>query len=193
MSDQDFMTNNNPNEIIAIPSNREAEEALLGSILINPTTFLDVAAFLDPDDFYIMRNKWIFEAFRKLNQDHTPFDLLTVSETLSGMGHLEEVGGQSYLVSLANQVPSSLHAEAYGRIIEGNAVRRRMLAAANDIAKLAYRQDRSVDTVVDEAEKAIFGVSEKRNRGDLVPINRVLQEYMDRVFTNQHKSGEIQG
>jgi replicative DNA helicase len=107
----------NPSDLISIPSNRDAEEALIGSILINPEVFNEVAHFLESDDFYIMRNKWIYEAFRKLASDRVPFDLLTVSETLAGMGHLEEIGGVNYLAGLASQVPSSLHAEAYGRII----------------------------------------------------------------------------
>ena len=166
---------------------------LIGSILINPEVFNEVAHFLESDDFYIMRNKWIFEAFRKLSSDRVPFDLLTVSETLAGMGHLEEIGGVNYLAGLASQVPSSLHAEAYGRIIEGNAVRRRMIAAANDIAKMAYRQDQPIDVMVDEAEKTIFAVSEKRNRRDLIEIKQVLNDFYEGFLSRQAQGGEILG
>ncbi len=193
MSDHDFIANNNPSDLLTIPNNRDAEEALIGSILINPQVFNEVAFFLEADDFYIMRNKWIFEAFRKLSTDRVPFDLLTVSETLAGMGHLEEIGGVNYLASLANQVPSSLHAEAYGRIIEGNAVRRRMIAAANDIAKMAYRQDQTIDVMVDEAEKTIFSVSEKRNRRDLVEIKGVLDDFLVNYIARQGRGDEILG
>jgi replicative DNA helicase len=193
MSDQDFIVESNPSDLISIPSNRDAEEALIGSILINPEVFNEVAHFLESDDFYIMRNKWIYEAFRKLSSDRVPFDLLTVSETLAGMGHLEEIGGVNYLAGLASQVPSSLHAEAYGRIIEGNAVRRRMIAAANDIAKMAYRQDQPIDMMVDEAEKTIFSVSEKRNRRDLIEIKQVLNDFYDGFISRQAQGGQILG
>jgi len=73
------------------------------------------------------------------------------------MGQLAEIGGPAYLTYLVTNVPTSLHAEAYGRIIEENSIRRRMLTAANDIAKLAFKEGASVDDVMDEAEKAIFG------------------------------------
>jgi replicative DNA helicase len=193
MSDQDYMQDNASSGILSVPYNRDAEEALIGSILINPEAFLEVAAFLDPDDFYIIRNKWIWEAFRHLTQAETPFDLITVSKELEDNGHLEDIGGRAYLMGLANQVPSSLHAESYGHIIQENAIRRRMLAAANDIAKLAYRQDQSIATVIDEAEKAIFSVSEKRIRHDLVPIKDVLGKYLERVETMAQRSDEVYG
>ena len=193
MSNQDLSQDKLTSGVLSVPSNREAEEALIGSVLINQEVFLEVASFLDPEDFYIMRNRWIWEAFRQLNETRTPFDLVTISEVLASHGHLEEAGGIPYLMGLANQVPSSLHAEAYGRIVEDNATRRRMLAAANDIAKLAYRQDQSIDTVVDEAEKAIFNVNEKRTRGDLLPISKVLGEYYERIDSLAQRSDEIYG
>ena len=193
MSNQDLSQDKLTSGVLSVPSNREAEEALIGSVLINQEVFLEVASFLDPEDFSILRNRWIWEAFRQLNETRTPFDLVTISEVLASHGHLEEAGGIPYLMGLANQVPSSLHAEAYGRIVEDNATRRRMLAAANDIAKLAYRQDQSIDTVVDEAEKAIFNVNEKRTRGDLLPISKVLGEYYERIDSLAQRSDEIYG
>jgi len=110
-----------------------------------------------------------------------PIDFLTVSDALENMELLEEIGGPAYLTSLINNVPTSLHAEAYGKIIEETSIRRRMLTAANDIAKLAYQQDSSVETVMDEAEKAVFGVSERRMTRDLQSIQDVLSEYYDRI------------
>ena len=145
-----------------VPHNREAEEALLGSVLINPEAYYDVAPFLQADDFYIHRHQWIWQVFVRLHERRSPIDFLTVTEDLGRMGQLAEIGGPAYLTYLVTNVPTSLHAEAYGRIIEENSIRRRMLTAANDIAKLAYKEASSVDDVMDEAEKAIFGVSERR-------------------------------
>jgi replicative DNA helicase len=180
-------------EVQSIPHNRDAEESLLGSILINPEAFFDVAQFLQADDFYIHRNRWVWEAFERLSEKRIPIDLLTINEDLSQHDHLVELGGSSYLTSLANRVPSSLNAEAYGHIIEEYALRRRLLSAANDVAKLAYNQERGVDNVIDEAEKAVFAISERRVRHDLQPIKAVLSEYYDRVDELARRSEEIYG
>ncbi len=120
-----------------VPQSREAEEAVIGAVLINPEAYYDVAQFLQADDFYIHRHRWIWEAFTRLHERRVPVDFLTVSEELDQLGQLAEVGGPAYLTALINNVPTSLHAEAYGRIVEETAIRRRMLSAANEIAKLA--------------------------------------------------------
>ena len=164
-----------------VPHSREAEEAVLGSILINPDAYYDVAQFLKADDFYIHRHRWIWEAFTRLHERRIPIDFLTVTEELDQLGQLSEAGGPAYITALISNVPSSLHAEAYGRIVEQTSVRRKMLEAANQIAKLAYQEDMTVDMAMDEAEKAIFGVSERRVTRDLQPIQQVLSEYYDRI------------
>ncbi|GJQ35394.1 MAG: replicative DNA helicase [Anaerolineales bacterium] len=163
-----------------IPHSREAEEAVVGAVLINPEVYYDIAQFLSPDDFYIHRNRWIWEAFIRLHEARTPIDLLTLSEDLERTGQLNEIGGSAYLTSLINQVPTSLNAESYGRIVEENSLRRRMIQAANQIASLAYKGD-AIDNVMGEAEKAVFGVSERRNKHDLLPIRAVLSTYYDRI------------
>jgi len=164
-----------------VPHSREAEEAVIGAVLINPEAYYDVAQFLQVEDFYIHRHRWIWQAFTRLHEQRTPVDFLTVTEELDQMGQLAEVGGPAYLTALINNVPTSLHAEAYGRVVEETAVRRRMLDAANAIAKLAYKEDLGIDEVMNEAEKSIFGVSERRLTRDLQPIQQVLSEYYDRI------------
>ena len=164
-----------------VPHSREAEEAVLGSILINPESYYDVAQFLQPEDFYIHRHRWIWAAFTRLHEKRVPIDFLTVSEELNQQGQLIEVGGPAYLTALINNVPTSLHAEAYGHLVEETSVRRRMLEAANQIAKLAYQQESSIEAVMDEAEKSVFGVSERRMTRDLQSIQQVLSDYYDRI------------
>jgi len=176
-----------------IPHSREAEEAVIGAVLINPEAYYDVAQFLQADDFYIHRNRWIWEAFTRLHERRTPIDALTVAEELDQHGQLAEVGGSAYLSILTQSVPSSLHAEAYGRIVEENAIRRRMLNAANEIAKLAYQQDAGIEMVMNEAEKSIFGVSERRTTRDLQPIKQALGEYYDRIDQLSSRTDEMYG
>ncbi|MGE5223983.1 MAG: replicative DNA helicase [Omnitrophica WOR_2 bacterium] len=164
-----------------VPQSREAEEAVIGAVLINPEAYYDVAQFLQPDDFYIHRHRWIWDTFNRLHERRVPIDILTVAEELDQQSKLADIGGPAYLTALINNVPTSLHAEAYGRLVEESAIRRRMLTAANDIAKLAYKEEMGVETVMDEAEKAIFGVSERRMTRDLQPIQQVLSDYYDRI------------
>jgi len=177
----------------AQPHSRQAEEAVLGSILIDPEAYYNIAQFLKPEDFYIVRNRWIWEAFTRLHESRKPLDYLTVCQELDQQGQLSEVGGPAYIMSLINQTPSSLNAEAYGKLVEEHSVRRRMLQAANDLARLAYDQKQSVDTVMDEAEKAIFGISERRVHRDLQPIQTVLSEVYDRVDQLRRQDEEIMG
>jgi len=175
------------------PHSRQAEEAVLGSVLINPESYYDVAQFLQPDDFYIIRNRWVWETFNRLHESRRPIDYLTVTEDLAQQAHLEEMGGPAYILSLINQTPTSLHAEAYGRLVEENAIRRRMLTSANELARLAYNQQNSVDTILNEAEKQIFGLSERRVQRDLQPISRVLSEVYDRVDLLSRRDDDIYG
>ncbi len=177
----------------SIPHSREAEEAVIGAVLINPDVYYDVAQFLNADDFYIHRHKWIWEAFTRLHEQRTPIDLLTVADELDRMGQLVELGGPAYLTALVNQVPTSLNAESYGRIVEAHAIRRKMINAANRIASLAYDEGALVDTVMDEAEKAIFDVSERRLTHELQPISSVLSEYYDRIDDLAKRPDEIFG
>ncbi len=172
---------------------KEFEEAVIGSILINPEAYYDVAPFLKADDFHVHRNRWIWETFMRLNEKRIPIDYLTVSEELNQMGQLAEAGGPAYLTSLINNVPTSLHAEAYGRTVEENSIRRKMLSAANDIAKLAYQESIRVEDVMDGAEKAVFGVSERRMTRDLQPIQQVLSEYYDRIDQLASRGEDIYG
>jgi len=176
-----------------VPHSREAEEAVLGAVLINPEAYYDVAQFLRGDDFYIHRHQWIWEAFVRLHERRVPIDILTVVEELDQLGQLAEVGGAAYLTALVNNVPTSLHAEAYGRIVEQTSLRRKMLEAANQIAKLAYQEETGIEAVMDEAEKAVFGVSERRLTRDLQSIQQVLSNYYDRIDQLAQRNEDFYG
>ena len=175
------------------PHNRQAEEAVLGSVLINPESYYDVAQILEADYFYIIRNRWIWEVFTYLHENRSPIDILTISEELENRNQIEEIGGQAYLLMLVNQTPSSLNAEAYAKIVEETSVRRRMLASANEMAKLAYQQDKPIEKIIDSAEKSVFNLSERRISRDLQSIQTVVSRYYDRVSQLYQRSEEIFG
>ncbi len=180
------MAENNPEETSlpsapVIPHNREAEEAVVGAVLINPEVYYDLAQFLQPEDFYIVRHRWIWEAFKRLHDRRIPLDFLTVTQELENVAQLGEIGGPAYITTLINQVPTSMHAEAYGHMVESASIRRRMLTAANQVAALAYDEGEVIENVMQEAEKSIFNVSERRLRQDVKPIKDVLRDVYDIV------------
>lgn len=176
-----------------VPHSREAEEAVIGSILINPEAYYDVADFLTGEDFHIHRLRWIWDAFTRLHEQRVPIDLLTVTEELDKQGHLAEIGGPAYLTSLLNNVPTSLHAEAYGRLVQQTSIRRRLLEAANKIAKTAYQENLTVEAAIEEAEKAVFGASEHQLSTDLKPIKQVISDYYDRIDQLSRRPDEFFG
>ena len=175
-----------------VPYVRDAEEAVLGAVLVNPEAFYDVVQFLSSEDFFLHRNRWIWEAFEALTEQRIPIDVLTVSEELERKSRLDEAGGTSYLAALIGSVPTSLHAEAYGHLVEETATRRRLLEAANSIARLAYQTDTLIEDVVNDAEKAVFGVSERRLTHELQPIKNVLSDYYDRIdYLARHRDESL--
>ena len=168
---------------VEVPHNREAEESLLGSILIYPNGYHQVASFLCAADFYIHRHRWIWKAIDQLHEQRSPVDFVTLTDALDRSGHLAEIGGPAYLTSLTNRVPSSLHAEAYGRIVHEMAVRRQMLAAANQIARSAYRTEEAIEDSIGEAESVIFKMVQKPTDRELIPVSKVVSEVYDEVST----------
>lgn len=176
-----------------VPQNIEAEEAVLGALLIDPEAIFRVSAFLHADDFYLQKHRWIYEVIVTLHDQREPLDFLTLTTALERRQQLEGVGGAAYISQLVNAVPSAINVEAYGRMVEQTAIRRRLLEAASDIARLAYDEERPVDEVVDRAEQVLFGISEKRVTRDLQPIQEVVQRYYDRVEYLYAHRGEPMG
>jgi replicative DNA helicase len=163
------------------PHSVEAEEAVLGSILMNPEALHEVAAFLSAEDFFILRHGWIYEAFLRLHERSDALDTRTLAEELRAQERLDDIGGEAYLNYLPTTVPTALHAEVYGHIVERAAIRRRLLGAAGDIAKLAHDEDRDINQVIDQSEASLFAVTERRLRQELVPIRVAISQYFDRI------------
>ena len=175
------------------PQNIEAEEAVLGALLIDPDAIIRVATILRPEDFYREKHGWIYDVILALHERREPIDFLTVVDELERREQLEQVGGAAFITTLINAVPTSVHAEHYARIVERAATRRRLLEAAGQIAALAYQEADDVAEVVDRAEQLLFGVSERRISRELVPIKQVLNEYYDRIEYLTRHQGEVIG
>lgn len=193
MQDLPDPNDEHPSEIQTIPHNRDAEESLLGSILIDPEVFNEVVQFINGEDFYIHRNRWVWNAIARLVENRIPVDMLTLTEHLSAQNQLVELGGPAYLTMLTSRVPSALNAVSYAHIVEEYAIRRRLLSAANDVAKLALDQEKPLKIVIDDAEKGIFAISERHGQQDTRPLTAVMNDYYDHVTNLAQQSEEFFG
>jgi replicative DNA helicase len=175
------------------PHSVEAEEAVLGSVMIDPETIFRLSPFLHAEDFFIVKNQWVWDVFMALHERREPIDFLTVCNELEARGQLAEVGGAAYVSHLINVVPTAIHAEGYGRIVERTSLRRKLLGAASDIAQLAYEESEDIDEVIDRAEQSLFAVSERRAARELVPVSEVVRAYYDRIQYLYEHRGEPLG
>ena len=175
------------------PQSIEAEQSVLGALLIDKDAVIEVAEFLRADDFYRGHHGTIYAAVLELYERREPVDLVTVSEVLERNGHLDAVGGSAYLTSLINLTPTAVNAVHYGRIVERKAVLRNLIAAAGRIAGIGYEETADVSAAVDRAEQELFAVSQKRIEAGFSPLKALLHSAYDRLdYLHQHK-GEISG
>ncbi len=175
------------------PHSIEAEEAVLGSILINPDALFEVASFLMAEDFFIVRNGWVWGAIFAVHERNDAVDSLTVIDELRKRGQLDQVGGSAYITYLINNTPTHVHAETYGRIVERAAIRRRLLAAASEIAQTAIEENAEVGEIIDHAEATLYGVTERRISRSLTPIGVASSNFYDRVEKLAEKPGQTLG
>jgi replicative DNA helicase len=175
------------------PHSVEAEEAVLGSILIDPDVIFRVGEFLAGEDFYIIKNQWVWEACRALHERREPIDFVTVTHELEARSQLDEIGGATYISHLINVVPTAIHAGGYGHIVERTANRRRLLRAASEIAQLAYDESGDDDLVNDRAEQSILSARRSRGVRDTRPITQVLKDYYERIRYLYEHRGEPLG
>ncbi|MFM9108598.1 MAG: replicative DNA helicase [Chloroflexota bacterium] len=170
------------------PHNLEAEQSVLGSLLIDRDAVIRVAAFLRPDDFYHPGNGAIYRAVKDLYDRREPTDLVTLSDELGRRDQLDQVGGPAYLTSLVNAVPNAVHVEYYGKIVERTATLRRLIDAGAQIVGIGYQDGLEIEDALDAAERAIFDVSQKRRTKDFVSIAEVLDSIFDRLDSQRDRA-----
>lgn len=175
------------------PHNLEAEQSLLGSLLIDRDAIIRVAAFLRPEDFYTVANGTIYRAILDLYNRREPTDFITLSDELQRRGQYELAGGLSYLSSLLNVVPTAVHVEYYARIVERSSTLRRLIDAGTEIVDIGFREGIETEEALDAAERAIFTVSQARQTKDFVSMGEVLDRFFDQIDYLQQHRGEVVG
>jgi len=171
------------------PHSQDAEESVLGAILLDRDAVIAVAQFLDPSDFYDPRNKHVYEAILSLFEERVPVDVLTLTERLKKKKSLKDVGGASRLASLVNRVPTAAHVEHYGRIVRDLSVKRSLMNAAAKLVDFSLDEGLSSADLLDRAETEIFALSQKNVSKTFVSVKDTLSESFDRL-DELHKQGE---
>ncbi|HWR00079.1 MAG TPA: replicative DNA helicase [Candidatus Methylomirabilis sp.] len=175
------------------PQNLEAEQSLLGSLLLDKDAVIKIADRVTPDDFYSDNHRAIYEAMMDLYRRHEPIDLLSLSNLLGERGHIDRIGGRAYLVHLSNVVPTASHVVHYATIVAKKATLRRLLQAASDISALGYGEAEDVEVTLDTAEQKLFNVSQKFLKVAFTPIKDVLADAFDRIDELHRDQGKMRG
>ncbi len=188
------MQNNNQDLIGKIPPHsEEAEESLLGCLLIDKDSIIKVADSLLPQDFYKDAHKIIYEAIKDLYGNQEPIDIITLANRLEEKKNLEKVGGRSYLAHLSNTVATSGNITNYSGIIQRKATLRRLQQAAAEISTLSFEEGRDIDEILDETEKKVFAVSQKYLKNAFLPIDNLLADAFERIDELHKRSGKLRG
>ena len=175
------------------PHNIDAEKSLLGAILIDQEVLIDVVEIVKATDFYDKRHGKIFAGMIHLYQNHEGVDLITVTDELKKSGHLDEIGGSTYLAELTNHVPTAAHASSYAEIVSQNAVRRRLIKASADINSLAFDENLTVPQLLGQSEAELFSVSDSSLKQDLTSISDILDTSFDRINDLYVNKGVLRG
>jgi len=161
------------------PHNVEAEEAVLGSLFVDPDSITETAIFLKPEAFYREKNRWVYEACLALYDRNEAINHITAAQELATQGRLEAVGGAGYLSLLVERLPTSLHVEHYARIVHRLSVMRRLISAAGQIAAIGYEAEADLDSAMNKAEDALFRVRRGESPRDFIHIRRILEQYWE--------------
>lgn len=175
------------------PQNLEAEQFVLGALLIDKNAVIKIADLVEPEDFYKDANGIIYSAMLELYAKHEPIDILSLTDKLEEKNKLTAVGGRAYLATLANSVGTASNIEYYATLIQKKATLRRLISAATTIAELGYNEEEEIDQVLDSAEQKLFNVSQKFLKQSFTPIDSLLASAFDRIDDLHKQSGKLRG
>ncbi len=175
------------------PQDIEAEQSVLGSLMIDNNAIVKVADWLTAEDFYRQVHKIIYQAMFDLFEKSEPIDLRSLSSRLQEMNKLKEIGGKGYLTELVNSVPTATHVVHYAKIVQKKKALRDLISAAHEIDILGYQETEDIDCLLDSAEQKIFSISQRSLRQDFVPVKDVLGEAFDRIDKLHKKETPLRG
>lgn len=175
------------------PHSTDAEQSVLGALLIDRDAIIAVAEFLDPSDFYEDRHKEIFKACLALYEERVPVDVLTLAEKLKKQKSLKIVGGASYLAALANKVPTAAHVEHYGRIVREASTKRSLMSAASRLVELSFDEAIASGELLDKAESEVFSLTQRHLSRGFTAVKAALAESFDRLDELHKQESGLRG
>ncbi len=175
------------------PHSLEAEQCVLGSVLIDNDALLQVSEFLRSEHFYDLNNAKVFEAMLKLYELRSPIDIVTVAEKLKEMKVIKRIGGKAFLSRLANDVPTSANVESYGQIIKSLSAKRELISAAGRISERSFDEGIASPELLDYAEQEIFALSQKHLKSVPTSLKEVLTASFDRLDELQKMGSGLRG
>ena len=175
------------------PASIEAEQAVLGAMLLKPDAVTTAAEELSADDFYRETHRLIFEAMMELKERTEPVDLVTLTEQLKKADKLTKIGGIPALSLIANSVPTAANVHYHARIVHEKAQLRSLINAATEIAGAAYESADEVEDIMDSAEKRILAVSSGKRSKDFVPLQDILLDTLEQIDLRYNNKGSITG
>lgn len=175
------------------PQNIEAEQAVLGAIFLEPEALITASEILLPEDFYRATHQRIYRVMLDLNVKGEPVDLITVTSELQDKNQLDEVGGLSFLTELADSSPTAANIEYYSKIVEEKSLLRRLIRTATDITANSYAREEEVEAILNEAEKSILEVANRKNTSAFTAIKDVLVHAYDNIEALHNRKGDITG
>jgi replicative DNA helicase len=184
------MNSSNGANLKVPPQNIEAEQSVLGSVLLEPEALSRVLEVMTGEDFYRETHRKIFNSMLDLYQKGTPVDLITLTESLQKKGQLEDIGGASYLTSLTDAIPSAVNVDFYARIIREKSILRRLINKTTEIASKSYTFSGNAEDLLDEAEKAIFEISEDKINPLVYPLGQIITNESMPVLENLYDRKE---
>ena len=177
-----------------LPSSIEAEQAVLGSILVDPDAMNRVIEVIDsPDFFYKTSHQEIFSALVTLIERNENIDLVTISQILKDKSQLESIGGVEYLDSLTEHAPIAANAPYYAKIIKSKSILRNMILAGNEIVELGHNTEEDLDTLVDKAEQVIFNLSQSKSKDQLTHIGDLVHASWKILEEREANKGQLSG
>ena len=175
-----------------LPQSIEAEEAVLGAILVNPISIGKVVEFLKPESFYKPSHKTIYEAILELYKKNEPIDIVTVSEHLRNKEELENAGGRAYINDLALNVVTTANIEYYAKIIQEKEIKRALINAGSEIVSMSYENEET-DSVLDNAQKLIFNIASQKDTSELVPIQDLVVASYEQIEDRFNNKDDLVG
>ena len=175
------------------PQSSDAEESILGALLIDGEVMLEIADSLKPADFYKPAHAKVYSAIQRLYEQSQPIDILTVSEELERRGQIEEIGGRAALADLCDRTPTAVHAKQYAKIVERKSMLRGLIGAAGRIASIGYEDPSDISEAIDRAESELFAVSERRAVSGFTQVGKLVGDAYDRLDRMHQNRGQLMG